>query len=363
MSTYKTVLIKPEFIAETVMRTGSEQLLEKDSRSYVGLYNEKENWYIPLRSKLSIKSPKDSHYATPFNTTNPHFIRPGLDFQKALYVPKDKIVEIRNTLPYEQNQFILEHQEDIQDKFEEYVLSTEELDRKSTEFLFSTVPLFPEGVERIKEKHLKDLTIDFNQELYDDPTISEGGISYQGETLEHFMDDVGLTKETPLDEINKTLQECGIQPIDYGKTDQNVTNRKEDKNIMETTIENYKGEEVPVVLEVHQYAANETLALYANEKDTGELYTELTTYGAQFRNNEGEGVTHLALRSDKPEYKAALEKIGFLEVPYPFYQDPKGNITVDYYDLSDEAIQFCNGEIAKQQGIDQYQNYDDELEL
>ncbi|MCY3067598.1 MULTISPECIES: hypothetical protein [Aerococcus] len=363
MSNYKLVYVKPQFIAETIARTGTEEILEKENRSYVGLYNQNDNWYIPLRSNIGKLKPKGAYYETPFLTKNPHFKRPGLDFEKSLYVPTDQVVEIRNTLPFEQNQFILDHRDDIQDKFEEYVLSTENFNRNSNDYLFSTVPLFPEGVERIKEKHIKNETINFKQELYDDPTISEGGISYQGETLEHFMDDVGLTKDASLKEINDTLQECGIQTISYSEVENKDINREE-QEIMETTIQNYKGEEVPVVLEVHQYAANETLALYANEKDTGELYTELTTYGSQFRNNEGEGVTHLALRSDKPEYKEALEKIGFLEVPYPFYQDPKGNITIDYYDLSEEAIEFCNGEIAKQQELDQYHNYnDDELDL
>lgn len=151
MSNYKLATINQQFIAETIARTGSEQLLEKAGRNFVGLYNEEENWYIPLRASLSKKSPEGSHFDTPFTTTNKHFRRPGLDFQKALYVPGNMITEIRNTLPTEQSKFILEHQEKIQNTFENYVMNIENLEPESNAYQFSTVPLFPEGIEKIKK--------------------------------------------------------------------------------------------------------------------------------------------------------------------------------------------------------------------
>jgi hypothetical protein len=151
MSNYKLATINQQFIAETIARTGSEQLLEKAGRNFVGLYNEEENWYIPLRASLSKKSPEGSHFDTPFTTTNKHFRRPGLDFQKALYVPGNMITEIRNTLPTEQSKFILEHQEEIQSTFENYVMSIENLEPESNAYQFSTVPLFPEGIEKIQK--------------------------------------------------------------------------------------------------------------------------------------------------------------------------------------------------------------------
>jgi len=42
MATYKLVTIDQRFTAETIARTGSEQLLEKAMRSFVGLYNEED---------------------------------------------------------------------------------------------------------------------------------------------------------------------------------------------------------------------------------------------------------------------------------------------------------------------------------
>ncbi|MDR1568750.1 MAG: hypothetical protein LBS33_08755, partial [Streptococcaceae bacterium] len=77
MSNYKLVTIDQKFISETIARTGSEEILAKASRNYVGLYNEQENWYIPLRAKLNKKKPVDSSFQTPFETDNPHFVRPG----------------------------------------------------------------------------------------------------------------------------------------------------------------------------------------------------------------------------------------------------------------------------------------------
>lgn len=82
MSRYKLVTIDPKFIAETVARTGSDELLDKATRSYVGIYDEETNWYIPLRANVSKHKPLIAYYLTPFNTNNPHFVRPGLDFQK-----------------------------------------------------------------------------------------------------------------------------------------------------------------------------------------------------------------------------------------------------------------------------------------
>ncbi|GAB2022662.1 hypothetical protein RyT2_17360 [Pseudolactococcus yaeyamensis] len=148
----KLTTLKPETIAEISAATGSEQLIDKATRrNFVGLYDDERNWYIPLRARLGKTKPKDAYYATPFATTSPHFRNPGLDFQKALYVEAEGIIEIRNTLPKEQSEFITEHEPQIKKKFEEYVLSVEKLPTRSAHYLMSTVPLFPEGIEKIKE--------------------------------------------------------------------------------------------------------------------------------------------------------------------------------------------------------------------
>lgn len=151
MATYKLVTIDQRFTAETIARTGSEQLLEKAMRSFVGLYNEEESWYIPLRANLGKKKPTEASFETPFKTTNPHFKKPGLDFQKAVYVPLEYVMEIKNTLPEEQSKLIFDNQEVIRNKFEDYVLSVDSMEKDNNNYLFSTVPLFPEGIEKIKQ--------------------------------------------------------------------------------------------------------------------------------------------------------------------------------------------------------------------
>ena len=152
MSNYKLVTIDQRFIAETIARTGTYQILEKASRNYVGLYNEEENWYIPLRAKIKVnKIPNSFYYETPFQTENPHFRNPGLDFQKALYVPTKYILDIENTLPKEQSDFIFNHQQEIQNKFEEFVLLTANSKMSDFQLNQNTVNLFPEGIEKIKQ--------------------------------------------------------------------------------------------------------------------------------------------------------------------------------------------------------------------
>ena len=159
MSTYKLVTIDQRFLAETVARTGQERILQKSTRSYVGLYDEKENWYIPLRANLSPKKPKGTFFPTPFKTENPHFKNPGLDFQYALFAPQEAVLEIRNTLPTEQKKFIEKHQQEIKNKFSQYILSIEHLNKKSLPYLVAAAPLFPEGIEKIKKQNLKERTV------------------------------------------------------------------------------------------------------------------------------------------------------------------------------------------------------------
>ncbi|HEY0221636.1 MAG TPA: ArdC-like ssDNA-binding domain-containing protein [Lactovum miscens] len=151
MSNYKLVTIDQKFIAETVARTGSDELMEKATRSYVGLYDTDENWYIPLRANLG-KKPRGAYFNTPFETKNPHFKHPGLDFQKAIYVPVASVIEINNTLPKKQSNLIFSMQNQIKKEFENYVLRVEQFPNGSKDFLWSTVPLFPEGIKKIKEK-------------------------------------------------------------------------------------------------------------------------------------------------------------------------------------------------------------------
>lgn len=169
MSTYKLVTLDPIYIAEQIARTGSEELLTKASRNYVGLYDDNQNWYIPLRANLNKRKPPGSYYETVFENHNPHLKRPGLDYQKALYIPQEKVIEIENTLPHSQAVLIEKESAHISKAFEDYVLSLEGLKKDSFAYLMSTVPLFPEGIQKIKALHSEEPPLSeersFRQEL------------------------------------------------------------------------------------------------------------------------------------------------------------------------------------------------------
>jgi antirestriction protein ArdC len=147
------VTIKETAIAEIVAATGSEQLIDKATRrNFVGLYDEDTNWYIPLRANLGKKKPQGAVFDTPFETTNPHFKRPGLDFQKAIYLEKDGVLSIRNTLPKEQSEFLEAHQDNVKSAFEQYILKVANHEMSDNQYYMSTPSLFPEGIEKIRQQ-------------------------------------------------------------------------------------------------------------------------------------------------------------------------------------------------------------------
>ena len=152
------VTIKETAIAEIVAATGSEQLIDKATRrNFVGLYDETTNWYIPLRANLGRKKPQGAVFDTPFKTTNPHFKRPGLDFQKAIYLEKDGVLPIRNTLPKEQSEFLEAHQDDVKRAFEQYILKVANHEMSDNQYYMSTPSLFPEGIEKIRQQVRKPM--------------------------------------------------------------------------------------------------------------------------------------------------------------------------------------------------------------
>ena len=48
--------------------------------------------------------------------------------------------------------------------------------------------------------------------LKDDKTET-GGMSFMGETLKDFLDELEMDYNTPINEVNKALVDCGIEPI------------------------------------------------------------------------------------------------------------------------------------------------------
>lgn len=53
-----------------------------------------------------------------------------------------------------------------------------------------------------------------NVELQDDSTPF-GGKSHRDEILQEFLDECGMSYDTPMDEVNHALIDCGIKPIKY----------------------------------------------------------------------------------------------------------------------------------------------------
>lgn len=54
---------------------------------------------------------------------------------------------------------------------------------------------------------------DFRELVLIDDATPYGGKSHSEETLEEFMIEINESIHTPIDEVNKWLVECGIQPI------------------------------------------------------------------------------------------------------------------------------------------------------
>lgn len=54
---------------------------------------------------------------------------------------------------------------------------------------------------------------DFKNYVLEDSTSEFGGVSYVGETLDEFMEELGLPMDTPMIKVNEILEECGIKPI------------------------------------------------------------------------------------------------------------------------------------------------------
>ncbi len=52
-----------------------------------------------------------------------------------------------------------------------------------------------------------------NVKLEDDFTNPFGGVSFDGQTLGDFLEEVGAERETNMDKVNDMLKTCGISPI------------------------------------------------------------------------------------------------------------------------------------------------------
>jgi hypothetical protein len=53
----------------------------------------------------------------------------------------------------------------------------------------------------------------FNDIILEDDNSPFGGVSYQGQTLADFLEEVNMDNVTDINVINNALSECGIKPI------------------------------------------------------------------------------------------------------------------------------------------------------
>lgn len=66
-----------------------------------------------------------------------------------------------------------------------------------------------------RKTKLKELKRKFSNIYLEDDATETGGISFIGETLDNFLDEVEIPYDAPLEEINKALSECGIMPVHF----------------------------------------------------------------------------------------------------------------------------------------------------
>ena len=66
-----------------------------------------------------------------------------------------------------------------------------------------------------RKMKLKELERKFRNIYLEDDATETGGISFIGETLDNFLDEIEMPYDTSLEEINKALSECGIKPIHF----------------------------------------------------------------------------------------------------------------------------------------------------
>lgn len=146
----KVKYLNPQFLAEEKVRTGSNQFDEKNNRLYVGIFDENTNWFVPLEGKLSLKAPKDGVFETPFKNNNPHLKRPGLNLQKSIFISEEMaLLDIRNTMPLQQYQFIEENLSVLEEQFVGYIKRILQLPITHPNVVMSTVPFYPEGIDRL----------------------------------------------------------------------------------------------------------------------------------------------------------------------------------------------------------------------
>lgn len=147
--------LNPKFLAEEMARTGSYQFDLKANRLYVGIYDQKTGWFIPLEGRLSPRAPRDGVFETPFPNHNPHFKKPGLNLQKAIFIEKESaLIEIDNTLPEAQYEFIQRHLDQIEAQLRSYTKRIIQLPNRHPNLTMSTVPFYPRGIEKLLQQRV-----------------------------------------------------------------------------------------------------------------------------------------------------------------------------------------------------------------
>lgn len=152
MSEFTLVQIDNKYIEDELGFDKSKELLTKKARIFVSYYDDLENWYIPLRANINKRKPKGTYHETPYIENDIHFKNAGLDFQKSLYLPKAKTKQVPSHLPVVQIVSLIDEENIIIDEFEQYVLSLNNYHKNSKYFKWSSIPLFPKGIDKINSK-------------------------------------------------------------------------------------------------------------------------------------------------------------------------------------------------------------------
>ncbi|MDR3241722.1 MAG: hypothetical protein LBT37_06080 [Lactobacillaceae bacterium] len=170
----KVKWLNPRFLAEEKARTGSNQFDEKNNRIYVGIFDEETNWFVPLEGKLTLKAPKDGVFETPFKNNNPHLKRPGLNLQKAIYITDNSaLLDIKNTVPKLQYQYIENNILNLERQFTKYTKRILKLPPTHPNVVMSTIPFYPEGIERLIGQRVDLFGLEGDVVKYKDPNQLE----------------------------------------------------------------------------------------------------------------------------------------------------------------------------------------------
>lgn len=160
----KLAFIDDNYMNELRKDTKSNEFMKKAGRPYLGLFDSATNWFVPFRSHINPKRPSFTYWTVSRSQNSAR--KPGLDFQKAIYIKDPNKLKEISWKPKEwddvQNEFGA-----INQAFCDYVLWVDGLDNSERYKKWSTVPFFPEGIKNIRERVIAE-EIEIEQSISND---------------------------------------------------------------------------------------------------------------------------------------------------------------------------------------------------